>query len=140
MAGDWIKIQKCTPDKPEIRQISRLCKCDKPKAFFAFFKFFSWLDEETPNGNVEFLTKPDADEIAGLIGFGDAIEAVHWVEFSDHGAMVLNWDRHNGQGAKNRVLIAEKKRRQRMGEQAPSAIVVPVNRGHMSPKYGDKCP
>jgi DNA replication protein DnaT len=106
----WIKIETHTPDKAEIRQIARLCHCTKAEAFLAFFRVFVWLDEETDDGHVEFFTAEDADDIAGLKGFGEALQEVGWIMFSPRGAVVSNWDRHNGQSAKRRCLDAERKR------------------------------
>ena len=106
----WIKIETHTPDKAELRQIARLCNCTKADAFLAFFRVFVWLDEQTEDGYVDFFTPADADEIGGLAGLGNALEAVHWITFSATGAVVSNWDRHNGQSAKRRCLDAERKR------------------------------
>lgn len=106
----WIKIETHTPDKAEIRHIARLCGCTKAEAFLAFFRVFVWLDEETDDGHVEFFTPGDADEIGGLKGLGEALQEVRWITFSRAGAVVSNWDRHNGQSAKRRCLDAERKR------------------------------
>jgi hypothetical protein len=73
-----------------------------------------WLDEQTDDGHVDYFTEADADEIAGLAGFGAALAEVRWVSFGPTGAVVANWDRHNGQSAKRRCLDAERKRVVRM--------------------------
>jgi hypothetical protein len=109
----WIKIETHTPDKAEMRQIARLCHCTKADAFLAFFRVFVWLDEQTEDGQVEFFTPADADEISGLPGLGVALETVRWITFSPAGAMVSNWDRHNGQSAKKRCLASERIKRYR---------------------------
>ena len=106
----WIKVETHTPEKAEIRHIARLCGCTKAEAFLAFFRVFVWLDEQTDDGHVEFFTPADADEIAGLKGFGEALQEVRWIMFGPTGAVVSNWDRHNGQSAKRRCLDAERKR------------------------------
>jgi len=106
----WIKIETHTPDKAEVRQIARLCHCTKAEAFLGIFRMFVWLDEQTEDGHVEFFTPEDADEIGGLIGLGSALETVRWITFSVSGAVVSNWQRHNGQSAKRRCLDVERKR------------------------------
>ncbi|MEY4385237.1 MAG: hypothetical protein RLY20_520 [Verrucomicrobiota bacterium] len=106
----WIKVETHTPDKAEIRHIARLCHCTKAEAFLAFFRVFVWLDEQTEDGHVDFFTPADADEIAQLDGFGAALQEVRWITFSATGAVVANWERHNGQSAKRRCLDAERKR------------------------------
>ncbi|MEI6078769.1 MAG: hypothetical protein WCS94_24555 [Verrucomicrobiota bacterium] len=109
----WIKVETHTPDKTELRQIARLCHCSKAEAFLAFFRVFVWLDEQTENGQVDFFTPDDADEIGGLPGLGDALETVRWITFSPGGAVVANWERHNGKSAKKRIIEAERSRRYR---------------------------
>jgi len=106
----WIKVETHTPDKTELRHIARVCGCTKADAFLAFFRLFVWLDEQTENGQVDYFTAADADEIAGLSGFGEALQEVRWITFGPTGAVVANWDRHNGQSAKRRCLDAERKR------------------------------
>jgi len=112
--ANWIKIETHTPDKTEIRHIARLCGCSRADAFLAFFRVFVWLDEETEDGHVDFFTPDDADEIGGLKGLGEALQEVRWLMFGPTGAIVANWDRHNGQSAKRRAQEAERKRTVRM--------------------------
>ena len=109
----WIKVETHTPDKAELRQIARLCHCTKAEAFLAFFRVFVWLDEQTENGQVDYFTPDDADEIGGLAGLGTALETVRWITFSPGGAVVANWERHNGESAKKRCLAAERIKRYR---------------------------
>lgn len=115
----WIKVETHTPDKAELRQIARLCHCSKAEAFLAFFRVFVWLDEQTENGQVDFFTPDDADEIGGLPGLGAALESVRWVTFSPGGAVVANWERHNGKSAKKRIIEAERSRRYRERQGLP---------------------
>ncbi|HOX60028.1 MAG TPA: hypothetical protein P5205_21870 [Candidatus Paceibacterota bacterium] len=116
----WIKVETHTPDKPELRHIARRCQCTRAEAFLGFFRVFVWLDEQTDTGQVEYFTEADADEIAGLAGFGAAVAEVRWIMFGPTGAVVSNWDRHNGQSAKRRGMDAERKRgvRKRSGQTA----------------------
>ena len=109
----WIKVETHTPEKNELRHIAKRCGCTKAEAFLAFFRLFVWLDEETDDGHVDFFTPADADEIAGLNGFGEALQEVRWITFGPTGAVVMNWERHNGKSAKKRCLDAERSRRQR---------------------------
>jgi hypothetical protein len=112
--ANWIKIETHTPEKPEMRHLARLCRCTKAEAFLAFFRLLAWLDEQTGDGHVDFFTPADADEIAGLPGFGIALQEVRWIEFGPSGAIVSNWERHNGKSAKRRCQETERKRHVRM--------------------------
>ena len=115
----WIKVETHTPDKTELRQIARLCHCSKAEAFLAFFRVFVWLDEQTEDGHVDYFTPNDADEIGGLTGLGNALETVRWITFSPGGAVVANWERHNGKSAKKRIIEAERSRRYRERQGLP---------------------
>lgn len=115
----WIKVETHTPDKAELRQIARLCHCSKAEAFLAFFRVFVWLDEQTEDGHVDYFTLNDADDIGGLTGLGNALETVRWITFSPGGAVVANWERHNGKSAKKRIIEAERSRRYRERQGLP---------------------
>ena len=123
--ANWIKIETHTPNKAEIRHIARLCDCSQAEAFLAFFRVLVWLDEQTEDGQVDFFTAEDADDIAGLSGFGEALAEVRWIIFGPGGAVVANWDRHNGQSAKRRCLDAERSRRLRERHAASVTNVTP---------------
>jgi len=114
MAGDWIKVEKVTPDKQEIRLIARSCGVSLAEAFTAWFRLWCWLDGETDSGHMNVLTATDCDDLGRLVGLGNALVKVGWIEFfADGGAILINWDRHNGESAKKRALAFERKRHQR---------------------------
>jgi hypothetical protein len=107
MAGDWIKVEMETPDKPEIGFIARTCRVTTAEAFEAWFRLWCWFDRQTENGEVQFFTSDDADRIARMPGIGNAIstdQGCGWVTFHARGATIVNWDRHNGNNAKKRAL------------------------------------
>lgn len=124
MAGDWLKVEKATPDKPEVRHIARLCNVSPGDAFAAWFRLWCYLDTVTADGEVRFLTPADCDEFARLPGIGAALSHDHgcgWIVFHSRGATVANWDRHNGESAKQRAntqLRVAKLRRVRGSESA----------------------
>ncbi len=110
---DWIKVEKGTPDKTEILHIARVCGVSANEAFGAWFRLWAWFDGETGDGHLRFLRKEDCDAKAGLAGIGEALAAVGWIEFGDGGAVVINWDRHNGDSAKKRAMATLRKQRER---------------------------
>ena len=115
MAGDWIKVEKLTPDKPEIRHISRACQVSMDSAFTAWFRLWCWFDSVTADGRLAILTPEDCDATGRLPGLGQALVDVGWVEFDTAGGAVIpNWDAHNGQSAKRRSLDVCRKRRSRV--------------------------
>ena len=104
----WLKVEENTPAKPEIKKIATDCGVSNEVAFARWFRLWSYLDRTTADGFVPFLTAQGCDEEAGLPGIGKSLESVGWVEFSRQGALVVNWDRHNGKSAKERALTARR--------------------------------
>ena len=64
MAGDWLKVGKDTPDKPEMAILARLLGLSLGDTFLVFFRAFAWADAITSNGRVPFLSLDEAAELA----------------------------------------------------------------------------
>lgn len=109
----WIKIETGTPDKPELRAAARTCRTTPASAFLAFFRLWSYFDEHSEDGHIAGFAPQDADEIARLPGFGNALGSAGWLVFDNHGVTIANWDRHNGKSAKRRAIDTERKRLER---------------------------
>lgn len=107
----WLKVETITPDKTEMTQILRLCKCSRADAFLAFFRFFVWADSCTADGVLKGATLADCDEQAQLAGFGNAGVTVGWLECTNDGVRILNFERHNGQSTKHRLSNAARQAR-----------------------------
>ena len=103
MSLHWLKIEKCTPDKPELRKAAKRCGVSRSDAFMAFFELWAYFDTHCEDGFIPGVSAADVDEIAGLEGFADAMVAVGWIIIDPMGLTVSNWDRHNGKSAKARA-------------------------------------
>lgn len=122
MAGDWLKVEKVTPDKPEIMHIARECGVSDGEAFAAWFRLWVYLDTVTADGEVRFLRPEDCDKVSRMAGIGNALSSDHgcgWITFHASGATIVNWDRHNGESSKQRALATDRKRRQRKDSRDP---------------------
>ena len=116
MAGDWIKVEMNTPDKPELRHIARMCGVSLGEAFIAWFRLWSDFDRHTADGEVRFFTSADCDDVAQLPGIGAALSSdggCGWLVFHANGMTVTHWDWHNGKSAKNRAEDMNRKRAER---------------------------
>lgn len=100
---NWIKIEKSTPDKPELRKAARMCGVGKAEVFFAFFQLWSYFDSHCDSGFLPGLTREDIDDAAGLPGFAQALVYVGWLVVDASGVTIVNWERHNGKSAKVRA-------------------------------------
>ena len=109
MAGDWLKIEVCTPDKPEVIGIADLIGIAPSHAFGSLFLVWRWFDQHTTEGNASYVTKVTIDRLSGNAGFADAMVKVGWLTIKDDGTVALpHFDNHNGETAKQRGLTAKR--------------------------------
>jgi hypothetical protein len=120
MAFDWLKVEKITPDKPEITILSRKLGLSLGDAFLSWFRVYSWADTITRDGRVPYMSLEDGDRLSRCCpGTCAALASkeIGWLSTKQRrGVEVIqfsNWERHNGKSAKNRALESEKKRNQR---------------------------
>lgn len=104
MAGDWIKLQKDTPDKPEVLAIASRLGIDPDAVTGKLIRIWSWFDTHTTNGNATSVTYAFLDRITGVTGFAEQVELVGWLKQSGHELILPNFDFHNGETAKKRAM------------------------------------
>jgi len=108
MAGDWIKVQTCTPDKPEVHLIAERLGIDPDAVTGKLIRIWCWADQQTIDGNARSVTKTLLDRIAGVTGFAEMLIEVGWLMPTDVGFAFPNFDRHNGNSAKTRASVAKR--------------------------------
>lgn len=108
MAGDWIKIEKVTPEKPEVLAISEFLGIHPSHAFGLCVKFWIWCDSQLADGNARNVTKVTLDYVIGCENFTQALLKVNWLRDRSGSLEVPHFDRHLSQGAKNRALTKER--------------------------------
>lgn len=114
MADFWIKVEKGTPDKPEILELSAILNIEDPDTVTGkLIRVWSWFDSNSENGHAPLVTKVLLDRLTGVTGLTDALVTVGWLNKTDTGYSVNNFDRHLGKGAKKRASDAERKRKSR---------------------------
>jgi hypothetical protein len=108
MAGDWIKIEHWTPDKPEVFRIAELLGIDPDAVTGKLLRIWIWADQQTIDGNATSVTKTLLDRLCSVTGFADALIQAGWLLQDDQGLRFVNFDRHNGETAKLRALNAKR--------------------------------
>jgi hypothetical protein len=109
MAGDWLKIETATPDKPEVFAIAARMGWDDPDlAVGKLFRVWRWFDQHTSCGNARSVTLALLDRISGVTGFAEAMQSVGWLLVDSSGVSLPNFDRHCGKTAKDRALTAKR--------------------------------
>ena len=108
MAGDWIKFELTTLDKPEVCQIADLADIDPDAVVGKLMRVWGWFDQQTENGNAPSVSKKLLDRLVGVTGFCECMKSVAWMIESEGVISLPHFDRHNGKTAKNRLLTAKR--------------------------------
>lgn len=108
MAGDWIKVEVVTPDKPEVHQMADILQIDPDAVVGKLLRIWIWADQQTYDGNAHSVTKSLLDRITCVTGFADAMQQVGWLTFWNNGYTFPRFSRHNGKTAKRRAQAAKR--------------------------------
>lgn len=109
MAGEWLKFDASTPDKPEVLAITVAMGWDDPDLTVGkLLRMWRWFDQQTIDGNAAGVTTALLDRLLGVSGLCAAMESVGWLEVYEGGIILPNFERHNGKTAKNRALTAKR--------------------------------
>ena len=113
MAGDWIKLEHVTPDKPEIYTMAEMLNLDPDTVLGKVIRVWIWADQQTLIGDAPSVTKTCIDRVTGVTHFAEALEKVRWLKIKKEGINFPNFDRHNGKSAKTRALTNKRMKRKR---------------------------
>lgn len=108
MAGDWLKFEKDTPNKPEVFAIAAALGITRDDAVGKLIRLWAWFDSHTVKGNAPRVTALQLDEVVGVTGFIAAMAVEGWAQIDGTGITLPNFDRHNGETAKQRALTAKR--------------------------------
>src|SRR6185503_15071227 len=115
MAGDWIKLEKCSPNKPEVMRLARMWGIPQDQAIGALVRFWIWLDDACVDGVVDGVASHEVDDMMHFPGFAAGLSAVGWLEIDDAkpSIKIRNFSKHNAESAKKRALTNERQSRWR---------------------------
>lgn len=108
MAGDWLKFEKSTSDKPEVWAIADQLGIDPDAVVGKLLRVWAWFDEQSEEGNAPSVSKMLLDRRVGVTGFCDSMVSCGWMIDDGKEVTLPNFDRHNGKTAKNRSLTAKR--------------------------------
>lgn len=123
MAGDWIKVEHATVDKPEVALLSELLGIPVPQGFGLLVIFWMWCDKHSRYGVVTQVSRMSIDTVTHTPGFAAALESVGWAQFDDAARTLTlpNFTRHNESSAKSRALSTERMKRKRYADSVTTA-------------------
>jgi len=108
MAGDWIKVEHTTPEKPEVFAIAEELGIDPDTVFGKLMRIWIWADRQTINGNAPGVTLALIDRYTGVSGFAKSMIKTGWLVEKKDGFQFSNFENHNGETAKQRALTAKR--------------------------------
>jgi hypothetical protein len=109
MAGDWIKLEHATADKPEVWRMAALLKISPEEVLGHLIRVWCWADQQctnVENGN-DTIVEVDVDAIdavAHLHGFAAAMLKVHWLAVDNGNVTFPNLQGFISETAKVRAL------------------------------------
>lgn len=114
MAGDWIKFEKATIDKPEVFEIAEALGIEDDAVIGKLLRVWAWADSNCHADGVTSVTLLSRiDRMVSVPNFGQAMIKVGWLIRHGDQLEFTNFDRHNGKPAKNRALATDRKRESR---------------------------
>ncbi|HET9819622.1 MAG TPA: hypothetical protein VFP92_10695 [Rhodanobacteraceae bacterium] len=126
MAGEWLKFEKSTLDKPEVLAVAAALGWDADLAIGKFVRMWAWFDTHTVDGDARGVTPALLDAILRVTGFVTEVEKVGWLEVHEWGIRLPKFDIHCGETAKKRALGAKRNaayRASNANSDAPSVTV-----------------
>lgn len=108
MAGEWLKFEKSTLDKPEVLAVAAALQCDPDLVVGKFMRMWAWFDTHTVDGNARSVTPALLESILRVTGFVTEAAKVGWLVVTDGGISLPNFDKHCGETAKQRALTARR--------------------------------
>ena len=105
----WLKFDTDTPEKPEVLAITGAMGWDDPDLTVGkLLRVWRWFDKHTVDGNARGVTSALLDRAVGVTGLAQAMADVGWLIVENDGIRLPNFERHNGQTAKDRALTAKR--------------------------------
>ena len=104
MAGDWIKFEKTTLEKPEVFELSEILGIDPDAVVGKLLRVWNWFDDHSRDGNAHVTVTALLDRYTGVTGFVRAMQQVGWMTLEGVTITIPRFDRHNGTPAKTRAL------------------------------------
>jgi hypothetical protein len=116
MAGDWIKMRVDLKDDPAVFMLADMLGVDEFSVVGRLHCFWVWADKHAVDGRVDGATTRIVDRVSATDGFAASMQKVGWLVVDESGISIPNFDRHNGESAKERGLKNARQARWRAGK------------------------
>jgi len=123
MAGDWIKIEHATPDKPEVAVMAEILGIDPDAVVGKLVRLWIWADQQIQSEeNVSrschavSVTETFLNRVTYCDNFAFALKKVGWLEGESGAYYFKNFAFHNGSTAKKRGQSAKRQQKRRKND------------------------
>lgn len=127
MRRPWIKIEVCTPDKPEICAIANRLRIDEDAVVGKLIRLWAWAELNSINPNDLSVTTMFLDKLVSKKGFADAMILSGWLCLDGERLYFTNFDKHNGHESKVRGLTAKRVEKHRKSKSPSKDTSVKAN-------------
>jgi len=103
-----MKVEKDTPEKPEVYRIAEYLGISQADAFLACFRVWRWADGQSEDGIIK-ASYAAIDDNAKVPNFHKALSEVGWLNLRTGAVELPNFVRHMGMSAKRRCVDAVRK-------------------------------
>jgi hypothetical protein len=110
MSAEWIKVRVDLANDPAVIAIAAELQMDEDAVVGKLVKLWSWADQHTTDGDARGVTPAWLERHVGVTGFAAAMASQGWLSIRSDGITFPNFDRHNGDSAKNRALTRDRNR------------------------------
>ena len=122
MAQNWIKLRKDIHGDPAVIGIAAGTGLDVDTVVGKLTKLWSWADSHTVDGFIRNATFEWIDGLVGVNFFAENLEKNRWLKRKKGGIVIPNFERHNGESAKQRGLTAMRVEKTRNGKNVTDAL------------------
>lgn len=122
MAGDWIKVEDTTPDKPEVSRMAEALGVTPEHILGCMVRVWIWADQQSIDGNAVGVSDLALDGIARNAGIASAMRKEGWIVGDGATLSFPNFERHNGETAKKRALTNRRVKRFRNDSNVTSSL------------------
>lgn len=133
MAMNWIKVRDDLHEDPSVLWIAQQLKT-RPETVVGYcLRFWGLVSRQTCDGCLKGVAMMSLENAISLPGFGSLLVRAGWLEYDDSDPewpiiKVPKFERHLSEGAKQRALRAEQKRRERVAKTSDKCRKPPTTR------------
>jgi hypothetical protein len=105
----WIKMRTNLRTAPKVVRMASALKADRLRIIGGLWAAWSIFDEHSVDGTLQGYTLAALDEDLGWRGFSAALADVAWLEETEAGLILPEFEEHNGASAKRRATDSKRK-------------------------------